>query len=298
MDIEGVRTFIRVAELGSFTRAGEQLGMSKARVSVRLQQLEAEVGSRLLQRSTRAVKLTADGEQFLPNARRLVAQAEELSTMFQAARTLRGRVRIDLPQRIASSIFIPRLPELLAAHPQLELQMSTTDRRVDLVREGFDCVLRVGKLTDSGLVARKVGSFTMANYASPSYLEQYGVPRTIEDLDRHLLVHYSSSFGADTPGFEYLDGAIYRERPMRSIVTVNSTDSYEAACIAGLGIIQAPRFGRLANLADGAVVEVLRGFTCEPMPVSLVQAQRHVPKRVRAVISWIEQILALHLEPA
>lgn len=296
MDLEGVRTFIKVAELASFTRAGEQLGMSKARVSVRMQQLEAEVGSRLLQRSTRAVKLTVDGEQFLPSARRLLAEAEELAAMFQATRTLRGRVRVDLPQRIASALFIPRLPEFLAAHPQLELQLSTTDRRVDLVREGFDCVLRVGKLSDSRLVARRLGVFSMGNYASPAYLEKHGVPRTIEDLDRHLIVHYAPSFGADSPGFEYFDGDGYRERPMRSIVTVNSTDSYDDACVAGLGIIQAPRYGRTARLADGDLVEILRGHTCEPLPVSLVQAQRHVPKRVRAVIAWIEQTLAIHLE--
>src|SRR5258707_3161391 len=142
MQIDAVRMFIQVAELARFTRAAEHLGLSKARVSTCIQELEGEVGSRLLQRSTRAVRLTSDGEQFLASAQKLVSDAEELASMFQAPSTLRGRVRIDLPQRLARTVFIPRLPELLQAHPQLEVLLSTTDRRVDLIREGFDCVLR------------------------------------------------------------------------------------------------------------------------------------------------------------
>ncbi|HEX4384222.1 MAG TPA: LysR family transcriptional regulator, partial [Myxococcales bacterium] len=226
MDIDSVRMFIKVADLASFTRAAEHLGLSKARVSAAVQQLEAEVGSKLLQRSTRVVRLTSDGEEFLASARRLADDASELAAMFQAPSTLRGRVRVDLPQSLARSLFIPRLPELLAEHPRLEVLLSTTDRRVDLIREGFDCVLRVGKLTDSGLTARKLGEMPMMNCASPGYLKKYGTPRSLEDLDEHLVIHYSQRFGADSAGFEYRDGNVYREKPMRSLLTVNSTDSY------------------------------------------------------------------------
>ena len=296
MQIDALRMFIKVAELANFTRAAEHLGLSKARVSAGVQQLEREVGSRLLQRSTRAVRLTPDGEQFLGSARTLVSDADELAAMFQVPSTLRGRVRLDLPQSIARSLFIPRLPELLLAHPQLEVLLSTTDRRVDLIREGFDCVLRVGKLTDSGLVARRLGVMSMMNCASPDYLKKYGTPRSLDDLDGHVVVHYSTRFGTDTPGFEYRDGKVYRDRPMRSLLTVNSTDSYLAACIAGLGIIQAPRSGMLPSIASGALVEVLRQHTCEPLPVSLVHAHgRTVPRHVRAVMNWIAQLFAPHL---
>src|SRR5947208_1936282 len=138
MDIDALRMFVKVAELASFTRAAEQLGLSKARVSTAVRDLETDVGSRLLQRSTRAVHLTPHGEEFLARARQLVSEADDLATMFRAGSSLRGRVRIDMPQSLARSLFIPRLPELLAAHPHLEVQLSTTDRRVDLVREGFD----------------------------------------------------------------------------------------------------------------------------------------------------------------
>jgi DNA-binding transcriptional LysR family regulator len=288
--------FAKVAELASFTRAADHLGLSKARVSEAVQELEAEVGSRLLQRSTRAVRLTSDGEQFLAATRELLTGADELASMFQTPSTLRGRVRIDLPQSLARSLFIPRLPELIAAHPQLEILLSTTDRRVDVIREGFDCVLRAGKVTEPGLIARRIGEMTMMNCASPGYLKKYGTPRSLDDLDNHLVVHYSARFGTDTPSFEYLDGSVYRERPMRSVLTVNSTDSYLAGCIAGLGIIQSPRLGLLRSIAAGDIVEVLPKHTCEPLPVSLVHAHgRNVPKNVRAVMAWIAQLLEPHL---
>jgi DNA-binding transcriptional LysR family regulator len=265
-------------------------------VSEAVQELESEVGSRLLQRSTRAVRLTSDGEQFLGAARELLTGADELASMFQTPSTLRGRVRIDLPQSLARSLFIPRLPELIAAHPQLEILLSTTDRRVDVIREGFDCVLRAGKVTEPGLIVRRIGEMTMMNCASPGYLKKYGTPRSLDDLDDHLVVHYSTRFGTDAPSFEYLDGSVYRERPMRSMLTVNSTDSYLAGCIAGLGIIQSPRLGLLRSIAAGDIVEVLPKHTCEPLPVSLVHAHgRNVPKNVRAVMVWIAQLLEPHL---
>lgn len=299
MDLVEIRMFLKVAELGSFTRAAEHLGVSKARVSLGVSGLEAEVGSRLFQRTTRAVRLTPDGEQFFARARRLALDADALGSLFQSPRTLRGSVRVDLPIEFARTLIIPRLPEFLAAHPQLSLMLSTTDRRVDVVREGFDCVLRIGTLSDSGLVARKLGNLAMVNCASPAYLHEYGTPHTLDDLKGHLIVNYSLTFGADEPSFEYPDGAGYSQWPMRSVVSVNGSDSYLAACLAGLGIIQAPRSGMLASLASGALVEVLPQYRCAPMPVSLVHAHaRQVPARVGAVMSWIASLMAPFLEAA
>jgi len=299
MQLDALEIFVKVAELGSFTRAAQHLGLSKARASIRVSEIEAELGARLLQRTTRAVRLTPDGEQFLVRARRLVLDAEELGSMFQAPSSLRGRVRLDVPVNFARNLIIPRLPELLALHPQLELELSTTDRRVDLVREGFDCVLRIGALPDSGLASRRLGTLAMINCASPGYLLKYGTPRSLHELEQHLLVHYSLSFGTDSPAFEYPHGGGYRELPMRSIVTVNSADAYLGACAAGLGIIQAPRTGMVQHLAAGAIVEILPELTAAPMPVSIVHGHaRNVPKRVRAVMSWLAQQLEPHLEPA
>lgn len=298
LELDSLRIFVKVAELGSFTRAAQHLGLSKARASIRVSEIEAELGTRLLQRTTRAVRLTPDGEQLLTRARRLVLEAEELGSMFQAPSNLRGRVRVDAPVSFARNLFIPRLPELLAAHPQLELELSTTDRRVDLVRDGFDFVLRIGALPDSGLAARRLGTLPMINCASPGYLRKYGTPRSLAELEQHLLVHYSLSFGTDSPTFEHPVGSGYAELSMRSLVTVNSADAYLAACSAGLGIIQAPRTGMLRALAAGELIEILPELTAAPMPVSIVHGHaRNVPKRVRAVMTWMAQLLEPHLEP-
>jgi DNA-binding transcriptional LysR family regulator len=291
MDLDALRVFVKVAELASFTRAAEQLGMPKARASARVLALEAELGVRLLQRTTRTVRATADGEQLLPRARRLVAEAEDVASMF-AGGQLRGRVRVDLPHQLARDAVIPRLPELLAAHPQLELFISTTDRRVEVVREGFDCVLSVGRLSASGLVAQRLGQLSMVNCASPAYLRRYGTPRSLADLDHHLLVNY----GAGPPAFEHRDGDRHVERPMRAAVTVNGTDAYRAACLAGMGIIQAPRIGVRESIEDGALVEVLPDLSSAPMPVSLVHPHgRSVPRRVRAVMQWIARAVTPRL---
>lgn len=297
VDLEALKIFVKVAELGSFTRAGEHLGMPKARVSLRLKALETELGSRLLQRSTRVVRLTPDGEELLPRARRLALEADEIGAMFHPARALRGRVRIDLPVRFACNVILPRLPELLARHPELEMVVSTTDRRVEPLREGFDCVVRVGAPGDPALVGRRLGVLRMMNCASPSYLRKHGTPLRLDDLDRHLVVHYSSTPGPEAPSFEYPCDGGYRERPMRSVVTVNSVDAYYAACVAGLGIIQVPRVGMRDSLASGALVEILPAFPCAPMPVSLLHTHgRSVPRRVRAVMSWIAEVLSPHID--
>src|SRR5262249_3538791 len=214
----------------SFTRAAERLGLARAPVSTAVQRLETTLGARLLQRTTRSVHLTPDGEQFVERARALVAEADRLQGMFrQAGGALRGRLRTDLPTILARDVIIPRLPEFLAAHPQIELAVGTSDRLVDPVEEGYDCVLRVGGLADSGLVARRIGLLPQLNPASPAYLPRHGTPRSLADLDRHRIVHYSQALAARGAGFEYLDDETPRLHPMRSVLTVNGTDAYQAA---------------------------------------------------------------------
>lgn len=297
VDLEALRIFVKVAELASFTRAAEHLGMPKARASARVQALEAELGVRLLQRTTRTVRPTGDGEQLLPRAKQLVGDADEVGAMFQGSRALRGVVRVDLPVRLARDHVIPRLPELLAQHPQLELQLSTTDRRVEVVREGFDCVISVGSVATSGLIAQRLGAVSMVNCASPAYLRKHGTPTALVDLERHLLVGYAPTLGTVPAAFEYPDGAGgYQLYPMRSALAVNNTDAYQAACVAGLGIIQVPLIGVRGLLENGVLVEVLPELASEPMPVSLVHAHgRSVPKRVRAVMQWLAAVLVPRL---
>jgi DNA-binding transcriptional LysR family regulator len=293
MDLHELRIFARVADLGSFSRAAEQLGLGKGRASAAVQHLEAQVGTRLLQRTTRQVRLTQDGEAFLERCKELLSDAEQLQAMFQpAAAGLRGRVRIDLPNTFARDVVIPRLPDFLAAHPLLEVGLSTTDHRVDVVREGFDCVLRVGHLADSDLVARPLGALRMVNVASPAYLREHGTPKSLADLARHRIVHYAARLGLQGAGWEYQEDGAARLLPMKAVVVVNSTDAYQAACLAGLGLIQVPARGTHRLVAEGRLVEVLPDHVPAPMPVSLLYAhRRHVPPRVQAVLQWMEQLV-------
>ena len=293
MELEQLRIFARVADLGSFTQAADQLGLTKGRVSIAVQQLEAHVGARLLQRTTRRVRLTPDGEQFHERCKELLGEAEQLQAMFQPASSgLRGRLRIDLPNSLARDLIIPRLPEFLAAHPLIELGISTTDRRVDLVQEGFDCVLRIGPLADAGLIARRLGVMRMRNVASPAYLREHGTPETLADLAAHRIVHYAAKLGTQGAGWEYQEGEVVRVHPVRSAVVVNGTDAYQAACLAGLGLIQAPVHGTQHLVDAGLLVEVLPAFTAAPMPVSLLYPhRRQMAPRVQAVLKWISEVV-------
>ncbi len=297
MDLNTLRIFSRVAELKSFTQAADQLGLTKGRVSTAVQQLELMVGARLLQRSTRHVRLTSDGEQFLTRCKDLIADAEQLQGMFQPADSgLQGRLRIDLPNTLARKLIIPKLPEFLSRHPLLELGISTTDRHVDVLQEGFDCVLRVGRLTDTDLVARPLGAMRMCNLASPSYLRTYGTPKTLADLSQHRLVHYAATLGTQGAGWEWQDGNKIRIHPMRSAVVVNGTDAYQAACLAGLGLIQVPVLGAMHLVDEGRLAVVMPDFTAAPMPVSLLYPQRRqIAPRVQAVLNWLAQVMAPYL---
>ncbi|HJT97053.1 MAG TPA: LysR family transcriptional regulator [Rhodanobacteraceae bacterium] len=297
--LDAMQIFARVAELASFTKAAESMGLPKASVSTAVQQLEAGLGARLLHRTTRKVEMTQDGRAFYERAKDLLADMDELQSMFQRGQAaLRGRLRIDMPSGFARNALIPRLPEFLRRHPLLEIELSSTDRRVDLVREGFDCVLRVGRLDDSSLIARPLGHFRVVNCASPAYLEAYGTPRTLEDLAQHRLVHYATTLGARPDGWEYFDGTAYRSLPMPGALTVNNVESYEACCLAGLGLIQAPETGMRDYIRRGLLVEVMPEYAAEPMPVSLLYAhRRNLSRRVQAVMEWIAEVVAAHVTP-
>ena len=296
--IEAMHIFVRVAELASFTKAADHLGLPKASVSTAVQQLEAQLGTQLLHRTTRKVQMTQDGQRFYERAKTLLADMDELGAMFQhAPQSLRGRLRVDMNSSIARHQVIPRLPEFMREHPQIEVELSCSDRRVDVVSEGFDCVVRVGTLEDSSLVARPLGKLRIINCASPTYLERHGTPRELSDLANHHMIHYVSTLGQRSPGFEYLEGSTCRYEPMRGVFTVNSIDAYEAGCLAGLGIIQSPCTGMLKWLKQRALVEVLPQYHAEPMTVSLIYAQRrNISVRVQTFMDWLAQVIAPYLD--
>jgi DNA-binding transcriptional LysR family regulator len=250
-NLEPILIFTTVAEMGSFTRAADSLGIQKGRASTAVRKLEEDVGVRLLHRTTRSVQLTEDGRVFHARA------------------------------------------------PELELEVSSTDRQVDLVQEGFDCVLRLGPIGDETLIARPLGKLRMVNAASPAYLARYGVPRSLEDLQRqeHRTIHFSTMLGARPYGWEYPDGDSYATLQLPGALHVNSAQTYEAAALAGLGLIQAPLLGIGRYLESGALVEIIPDFRRRALAVSLVVAHRsNLSRRVRAFMKWIENVLTPYLE--
>jgi DNA-binding transcriptional LysR family regulator len=296
-ELDTIRIFLKVAELESFSGAARQLGLPNATVSAAIRQLEQTLGTRLLQRTTRRVHPTQEGAAFYTRSRALLGDFDELRAMFRGdADLLEGRLRIDMSAGLAARIVLPRLGEFMARHPRLLVDLGTSDRRVDVIREGYDCVLRSGALTDSSLVARPLGSYRMVNCASPAYLQTMGTPRTLDDLVRHRVVHYDAQLGGSAPGWEWFDGERTQYAAVGAALTVNGTAAYEAACVAGLGMIQAPEAGLRERLRDGTLVEVLPDYRPAPMPVAFVYpTRRQVPARVLAFMQWAQEMLGPYL---
>lgn len=299
-NLEPILIFITVAEMESFTHAAASLGIQKGRASTAVRKLEEDIGVRLLHRTTRRVQLTEDGRAFHARARDLLAEVDDLHAMFASDRVaLRGRLRIDLPSELARTTIVPALPTFMETYPGLELEVSSTDRQVDLVQEGFDCVLRLGPVGDETLIARPLGKLRMVNAASPAYLARHGVPRSLEDLQRqeHRAIHFARTLGAKPYGWEYPHGDGYARLQLPGALHVNSVQSYEAAGIAGLGLIQAPLLAIGRYLETGVLIELLPDFQHRPLDVSLVVAhRRNLSRRVRAFMKWIENVLAPYLE--
>ncbi|MCU1721334.1 LysR family transcriptional regulator [Pseudomonas sp. 5P_5.1_Bac1] len=296
---ELLRTFIRVNELASFTLAAEQLGLPRSTVSEQIRALESQLGARVFNRSTRRVQATQDGLLLYERSKELLSRIEEIEGLFRAdPAELSGCLRVDLPTRMARRIILPRLPQFMAAHPGLTVELSCTDRQVDLLREGFDCVMRIGALSDLAVVARPLGQLTMVNCASPAYLARFGTPTSLAELETHHLVHYVQALGSRSPGFEYQEQGATRFVNMGGPITANNTDAYESAGLAGLGIIQAPWVGLRDYLARGQLVALLPNHVPAAMPVSLLYArQRYLPPRVRVFMDWLAGVLASQLDP-
>ncbi|WP_067709360.1 LysR family transcriptional regulator [Erwinia sp. ErVv1] len=291
--IHTMRAFVRVAELRSFTRAAESLGVPKGSLSRQLQALENTLGTRLLHRTTRRVQLTQDGLVYFDRCQEVLATLEEMDGLFQNdPATLSGRLRVDMPVNLASDYVLPRLPEFLQQYPAIELELSSNDRRVDVIREGFDCVVRVGALEDSGLIARPLGALTLINCASPDYLARFGTPQTLEELSQHAMVHYGQQLGTQIPGFEFFDGESSRFIKTGGALTVNSTVTYRAACLNGLGIIQAPECAMRSAVKAKKLVEILPYYRAKPMPISLLYPhRRHLARRVHVFMEWLTRTM-------
>jgi len=294
------RVFVQVAEMGSFIKAANALELPRASVSAAIQQLEIQVGARLLHRTTRQVRLTADGTQLLERIRPLLADVDDIDQLFQAnQRQVAGRLKVDVPSRIARRLIAPALPGLLRRHPHLQLALGSADRSIDLVREGVDCAVRIGNLHDSSLVVRPLGKIALINCASPKYLREHGSPEHPDELSNgHWAVGYASPTSGRELPWEYMaaDGRELASN-VPSRVVVNNAESYIACCRSGLGLIQIPRFDVQHMLDAKALVEVMPSHRAAPMPVSILYPHRRQRSRRLAVfVEWFEELMRVYLD--
>ncbi|WP_330210407.1 LysR family transcriptional regulator [Pseudomonas sp. AM4(2022)] len=289
-----MRVFTRIVELGGFAKAADSLQLPRASVTILIKQLEAHLGVQLLQRTTRHVSPTLDGTAYYQRCVQLLTDLEETEAVFSTRRqNPRGTLSIDMPSGIGSLIVIPALPTFTALYPQIELEIGFNDRPVDLIREGVDCVLRGGPALDESLVARPLAMMEQLTLASPAYLEHMGTPTCLEQLAGHQMIEYVSSASGKRFGLEFLLGTELRPVNLPKVVAVNSSAGYFAACEAGYGLIQAPRYHALRQLAEGTLVQVLPEVAVPKMALTaLYPPHRQLSQRVRVFVDWLVQLCA------
>jgi DNA-binding transcriptional LysR family regulator len=294
---KAMRIFTRIVELESFTKAADDLQMPAATATYTIKQLEARLGVRLLQRTTRHVSTTLDGQAYYQRCVRILADVEETEAGFGGSGVApRGKLRVDLQGTLARHYVLPRLKEFFARYPDIELELGMGDRFVDLVREGVDCVLRVGELRDSSMVGRRVATLTQATIGTPAYFQRHGVPRTLEELhgQGHQAVNFYSSASGKMFPFEFMADGDEHHLLLPGRVAVSNVDAYLACCSNDLGLIQVPRYHIEPQLASGHFCEVLAQWRPRPMPVSVLYPhQRQLSPRVRVFVDWLSDVMTV-----
>jgi DNA-binding transcriptional LysR family regulator len=288
LELNDMVVFARVVREGSFTGAARALGIPKSTVSQRVARLEARLGVRLLQRTTRSVRCTDAGLAYSERCARIVAAAEEADAAASEGHgSLRGRIRVCATQ-IFAHFFLPSVvAEYMRAHPEAEVDVVLRDGPVDVVEEGLDLAIRVGRVTRSGVVARRIGVADQVLCASPAYARAHGLPRTPGELQRFECILYEGL--AAVPATWRLERGreVHPVRP-RGRLTVGSIPLAHRAALDGLGIATIPRFLCADDCRAGRLVPVLDGWTSMRVPIHVVYpTRRHMPGRVRAFLDLL-----------
>lgn len=290
--LDRMQLFTRVVERGSFSSAASDLALGRSTATEAIKALEADLGVRLLERTTRHVRTTQDGAAFYRRCIAILADVEEAETAFRAGNP-DGLLRIEAHPHFTRSFLLPQLPAFLQRYPGLKIQFGQGDRYADLVREGVDCAIRAGELDDSTLIARRIGYFDEVTCASPDYLQHYGMPVTPEDLDGHIAVGFISSRTGEVMPLELARGGKTSLVSLPCRVTANDSGTANALARLGFGLVQAPRYHFADDLKAGRMVEVLPDFPPPPTPISAVYPQnRQTSPRLRVFLEWISGIFS------
>ncbi|WP_225774679.1 LysR family transcriptional regulator [Pseudomonas sp. Marseille-Q5115] len=288
--VRAMKIFVRIYERSSFTAAAEDLELPRATLTHVMNQFEQWLGTRLLERSTRRVRPTLDGEAYYRRCVNLLAELEEAELAFRQS-VPKGRLRVDLHGTLARFFVIPALPDFMQRYPGIELSFSETDRFVDLIQEGVDCVVRAGTLGDSSLIGRHLVDLPQVTVASLAYIRRYGEPASLGDLDKHKGINYVSRTTGKPFPFEFqVDGAV-QEWAIPTAISVFGAEIYTASALAGIGLIQVPRYRIAEELRRGVLQELLPNYPPPVMPVSVLYPQnRHLSPRVRVFVDWLKEI--------
>ena len=287
-----MRLLVRVVERQSFSAAASDLGLPRSSATTAIKQFEERLGVRLLQRTTRQVTPTLEGEIYYRRCKAILAEVEDAEAAL-AGGEVRGLLRIDVHGPMARAFILPELPAFLERHPDLSLHIGEGDRFVDIVREGYDCVIRGGEIADSDMIVRRLGLAQEATFASSAYLAQRGLPCTLEDLEGHEMIGFASSRTGQVLPLEFTVGGEIKTVSLPCRITVTNSDSYAALARLGFGLIQAPRHGRAEDLAAGVLVELLPDHPPSPMPISVLYPKnRQLSPRVRVFIDWLVEVVA------
>jgi DNA-binding transcriptional LysR family regulator len=290
--LDALHLFTRIVEQRSFGRAADQLDVPRATATHAIKQLEARLGTRLLERSTRHVRPTPDGEAFYERCVHVLSELDDAeASLRHAASNPRGVLRVDMHGTHATGIVLPRIREFRERYPNIDIVISSEDRLVDLVREGIDCAIRGGAVRDSSLVARRLAVIPEVTCASPDYLARFGTPQHPSELAAHQAVQFFNSSGGRAYPFEFtIDGKI-REVELKGWLTVNYAESYVVAARNGCGLIQLPRYHVEDDLRSGRLVQVLGNFSGPGFPITaLYPHRRQLSPRVRIFLDWVGQL--------
>jgi LysR family transcriptional regulator, regulator for bpeEF and oprC len=294
--LQAMEVFIRVVEAGSLTRAAGSLQLPKATATTLIQQLEAELGVRLLNRTTRKVSVTADGAAYYPRCLAILAQVRETEeSLGHRHASPSGRLRIEVPTLIARLVIVPALPSFFARYPDIQLELGCSERRADLIEEGIDCAVWIGELEDSTLIARRIGLLYFGTCAAPSYLAAHGQPRHPGELTAHRCInHFSPRTGKI---FEWVFAKNGKRIPtlLRGYIALDDENSYVAAAEAGLGVAQIPAFVLKEAMERGSLELLLGDWFAEPAPLNVVYPQnRHLSVKIRVFVDWVAELFSEH----
>jgi LysR family transcriptional regulator for bpeEF and oprC len=294
--LQAMEVFVRVVETGGITRAADSLHMPKATAATLIQKLEATLGVKLLNRTTRHVSVTPDGAAYYERCVSILAEVRETEELLgKQQSTPRGRVRVDVPTLMARSVFVPALPQFFQRYPEIELALASNERRADLIEEGIDCAVWSGEIEESSLVARRVGFLYFATCAAPSYIAAHGQPRHPDDLAQHRCINHFSPRGRKTVDWVFSKDGTRVQTSLRGNIALEDENSYVAAAEAGLGIAQIPAFVLKEAMERGALELVLGDWFPDPSPLYVVYPQnRHLSNKVRVFVDWVAELLREH----